>query len=337
MRKAIISAALLFLGIGVSAGFLISVSAEEGLIPSWIKTTAEFWVNDQVSDQEFISALQYLVQQGILTIPSTDSQEKNLLEEGQIDTSSSETIVESADEFINNSNVFLVQSNPEKYNGRWAQLYGEIMWEPEIYDDIIEIWLNLDQGDENSFGENLILAGTRNADPSEYRKGTCLYVEGKILPAERIDMFDEKFIEAALDLYEVKELSCLEAKYPTVKTVVVNESQESNELRVTVEKIEFTDYHTRVFVEIENLSKTNESDYFYKASKIVQEQKQFTPTRTPWTLDIDEMERNILPETLEKGIMFFEKVEQKPFTLVIKGSYASYDDGLPEFTFNVEI
>ena len=38
--------------------FSLFASAEEGLIPSWIKTTAGFWANEQVSDREFISALQ---------------------------------------------------------------------------------------------------------------------------------------------------------------------------------------------------------------------------------------------------------------------------------------
>ncbi len=54
---------------GVSIISILSISAEESLIPSWIKTTAGFWVNDQVSDSEFISALQFLVKEGILEIP----------------------------------------------------------------------------------------------------------------------------------------------------------------------------------------------------------------------------------------------------------------------------
>jgi len=55
---------------------VFSISAEESLIPAWIKTTASFWVNDQLSDEEFISALQYLVEKGILEIPSADEKEK---------------------------------------------------------------------------------------------------------------------------------------------------------------------------------------------------------------------------------------------------------------------
>jgi len=72
MRKATITVALLFLGIGVSAGFLISVSAEEGLIPSWIKNTAGFWANDQISDNEFLNAIQFLINEGILKVGETE-------------------------------------------------------------------------------------------------------------------------------------------------------------------------------------------------------------------------------------------------------------------------
>ena len=56
------------------AGLMINVSADENLIPSWIKTTMEFWVNDQISDEEVLSALQFLIDQGLLTIPQDSEQ-----------------------------------------------------------------------------------------------------------------------------------------------------------------------------------------------------------------------------------------------------------------------
>jgi hypothetical protein len=43
-------------------------------IPSWIKLTAEFWVNEQVSDEEFISVLQYLIDKKILQVPTTEEE-----------------------------------------------------------------------------------------------------------------------------------------------------------------------------------------------------------------------------------------------------------------------
>ena len=46
--------------------------AENPKIPNWIKMTAGFWVDDQISDDEFISALQFLLDKGILEVTSSD-------------------------------------------------------------------------------------------------------------------------------------------------------------------------------------------------------------------------------------------------------------------------
>ncbi len=58
--------------IGITS-LLQNIDAEEPSIPSWIKTTVEFWVNGHASDRELIDALQYLVKIGILTIPQSET------------------------------------------------------------------------------------------------------------------------------------------------------------------------------------------------------------------------------------------------------------------------
>jgi len=69
---------ILVIGVLVVSGITIFsiASAEEGLIPGWLKNTANYWVNDQISDSEFISALQYLVEQEILIIPEKETPEQ---------------------------------------------------------------------------------------------------------------------------------------------------------------------------------------------------------------------------------------------------------------------
>jgi len=77
MRKLSILIGIALLTGALVTGLSINVSAEESLIPSWIKTTAEFWVDGGIGDGEFISALQFLVKEGILVIPTEDnSQDK---------------------------------------------------------------------------------------------------------------------------------------------------------------------------------------------------------------------------------------------------------------------
>jgi len=40
-------------------------------IPDWIKKNAGWWANDQIKDSDFVSGLQFLINQGIMKIPST--------------------------------------------------------------------------------------------------------------------------------------------------------------------------------------------------------------------------------------------------------------------------
>ncbi|MDE1724352.1 MAG: hypothetical protein KGH76_00455 [Thaumarchaeota archaeon] len=41
------------------------------VIPQWIKNTADWWSTDQINDQTFISAIQYLVKNGVIHLPPT--------------------------------------------------------------------------------------------------------------------------------------------------------------------------------------------------------------------------------------------------------------------------
>ena len=56
---------------GISLTTVLTIHAQdEALIPSWIKNTAGFWVEDQISDSEFIQALQFMISNGIIQIPT---------------------------------------------------------------------------------------------------------------------------------------------------------------------------------------------------------------------------------------------------------------------------
>ncbi|MBI3640663.1 MAG: hypothetical protein HY223_10210 [Thaumarchaeota archaeon] len=54
-----------------SVGFLlgsINASAQQNSIPSWIKNTAKWWGDGQISDDEFLKAIQWLIDQKILVV-----------------------------------------------------------------------------------------------------------------------------------------------------------------------------------------------------------------------------------------------------------------------------
>jgi len=64
-------------GIAISGVVLSSFvfAQEESQIPTWIKTAVGFWVNDQITDEEFLRAIEYFVENEMIKVPSkTDDQ-----------------------------------------------------------------------------------------------------------------------------------------------------------------------------------------------------------------------------------------------------------------------
>ena len=62
-----------FLGIFlVSMLFVPSVSAQETTIPDWIKNNAGWWAGGLIDDSSFVSGIQWLISNGIMSIPPTE-------------------------------------------------------------------------------------------------------------------------------------------------------------------------------------------------------------------------------------------------------------------------
>lgn len=66
MNKVLVAGIFAVIGIGLVFSF--NVSADEGLLPPWIKNTALWYGQDQVSDTEFINALQFMIDNDIIQI-----------------------------------------------------------------------------------------------------------------------------------------------------------------------------------------------------------------------------------------------------------------------------
>ena len=48
-------------------------SSQEATVPSWIKNNAGWWASDQIPDSAFLQGIQYLIKEGIMIIPSTET------------------------------------------------------------------------------------------------------------------------------------------------------------------------------------------------------------------------------------------------------------------------
>ena len=110
--------------------------------------------------------------------------------------------------------------------------------------------------------------------------------------------------------------SCLEAKYPADSTVVVNQSQFLDAFKITVQKIEFTKFHTRAYVTIENISGNDE--YVSDKGVIIQGKKQFEEMYI--FSDYPSISSSIPSGVEEEGYIIYKPILSKtPFQLIFTG------------------
>jgi len=50
-----------------------AVSGQQATIPDWIKNNAMWWASDQIPDSAFLQGIQFLIKEGIMMIPSTET------------------------------------------------------------------------------------------------------------------------------------------------------------------------------------------------------------------------------------------------------------------------
>jgi len=51
------------------ASFIVTVGDHFVKIPDWVKNLTQYWVNQQMSDQQYVATLKYLIEQKIVHVP----------------------------------------------------------------------------------------------------------------------------------------------------------------------------------------------------------------------------------------------------------------------------
>ena len=396
MKRYLLFSSIMIL-IGLSIGLTINVSAEESIIPSWIKNTAEFWVKGQIGDSEFIQALQYLVKEEILVIPSEQPKNESTLEpipEPTIDLESKplgiasfvdqskdpqsyvdryynepsyrdwfdrnypqyesiyqavgleestvsklEPVTEKITEsnILTNSKFDVVFSDPNKYKGKWAKLDGEIT---QTFRDSNQISLVFSLSDSFDISKRIwVLSDNTNL---KFKENECYTVEGKILGGYEAELVftGAKSEIPTIQLEKYQSISCLDAKYPAITTYNVNKSQILGKIKITINKIELAEEHTRVLLEVENLSNSNSVTFYDFNSKIIQNKSQYLADSYPFfDVEIDSINSEIPSGIIEKGYIFFEPVNEGSFKILLEAtengeSWTDYKEYQFEFSLN---
>lgn len=122
---------------------------EESQIPSWIKTAVGFWVNDQITDEEFLHAIEYFVQNEMIEVPSKTTDDKVLINNLQILQAEINMKIEQSREI-----VYLPQIQQSLAESNAA--FAATDFPEEIIRQVDEKWQSSDPNVPNSVAFNLI-------------------------------------------------------------------------------------------------------------------------------------------------------------------------------------
>ena len=141
---------LVVIPVFLAAGLFSFVSAqEESQIPAWIKTAIGFWVNGQITDKEFLSAIEYFVENKIIKVPSQTTDDTILINNLQILQVEINMKIEQSRELVNLPQI--QQSLAESNTSFAATGYPE-----EIIRQVEERWQSSDPDVPDSVAFNLI-------------------------------------------------------------------------------------------------------------------------------------------------------------------------------------
>ena len=150
MKK--IKQTVFFAIIGIFASGIVFSSfvfaQEESQIPGWIKTAVGFWVNDQITDDEFLAAIQYFVENEMIKVPQ-QTEDEILIDNLHTLQSEINMKLEQTREIVHLPQIqqALIESNTSFTNSGFPE---------ELIDQVEDKWQSSDPDMPDSFAYNLI-------------------------------------------------------------------------------------------------------------------------------------------------------------------------------------
>lgn len=235
------------------------------------------------------------------------------------------------EEHFSNQNYGRLWSNPESYKGAAVDITGKVFVEPERDDRTISLQIYVDP--RNLEWNTIVLYG---APELEVRNGDFIHLTGTVQGEFRGENpFGAELVVPVIIAHSLKVVSAVEVIAPTKFTVDVDQTLEQHSIALTVEKIEFTDSETRVFVKLQNNSQSTARFYTFDA-KAVQGERQFETTFN-YDVEYPEVQSEILPGIVSEGIVLFKPLSYETGSCKLYFEVSSDDYGLDFKAFVFEV
>ena len=232
---------------------------------------------------------------------------------------------------LNADEIKQLYADPSLFTGRPIVLTGIVFTTPET--DADNIYFQMFSDIANYEGNTVVAF----ANPGFEVEEDC-YVRVVGAVGEKFE--GESVTGAALSIptvvaSSVEVISYMDAAAPTLKEVTCNLTQAQEGYTVTVDKVEFAQTETRVYVTVQNGGKDNFHLYSFNA-KLIQDNSQYEESPN-YDADYPEIESDLLPGVTSTGVIVFDALEQKDFKLYLEGYSDDYSLDFEPFTYDIKV
>ena len=236
-----------------------------------------------------------------------------------------------SDNYLSATEIDQMYTDPKQFKGKKVILYGKIFTSPEISSDAVyfQMYTDPDELERNTVVEY--------KDPNaELKSGDYVKVIGTVSSEIKgSNLFGGTLSAPKIEAESVEVVDYIAAVRPTLKSVDINKTVDQFGYKCTLQKVEFSEKETRIYIAFENTGK--ESFNLYKHSaKIVQNGTQYE-VESNYYADYPELQTEIVKGVTTEGIITFGKMEQTSFKLYLDGSSGDYSEDVEEYVFDVEI
>ncbi|WP_051507166.1 hypothetical protein [Saccharibacillus sacchari] len=224
-------------------------------------------------------------------------------------------------------------ANPDDFKKQRVEFFSQVAYDPLEHDRgmFIQVY-----ADPDNYGKHVLIS--MRTPMKEIKKGDFIRVKGIVKGStEMVSTTGAPMVFPEIKTQSVEVVDYITGFSPSLRTVEVGETQDQHGLKVTLEKVEFAEKETRLYLSVEN-STDREGLFYTHTAKIAQGSTQFEQA-TNFRADYPEPQNQLLPGIRSEGILAFGPIdpEDGDLRLIVGGSTNDYSLDFKPFDFKVSV
>lgn len=232
-------------------------------------------------------------------------------------------------------NIKAVASDPDAYKGKYIKFCGMVSPVDEDENTYgLQVYL------DTNYNDSVLVVVPKDISPEPFSSDEYVKIDAKINGAyDGETVIGAESTWALLEAISIEKITYMEAFAPAIKEISPNISSEQNGLTVTVDKIEYADSETRIYLTISNNSEDTIS-YGAYSIRLIQDGQQIeqdTASESSYMGNYPQLSYDIAAGASTSGIVVFPAIDQtKDLQVIVPDVYSdNYEIEFTDFTIDV--